>query len=203
MSKENDSIYVVEGQYVRKGKGNSWFEATVVTKNHPDAIEFKPLIQKNKSIPEYYVATCGKYYSTKRGGRILDYTRKRRKQGKNYLVPLAFNYSVESDFFDDYAYTSQSNSKQGKLKNNNINPNCRYHRGVKETWEPLETHCFEVGISPTEWKNLSENCKKVLRASIYVDHLDEDTSNNNISNLKWCTPKENSSHRKDRNKSDS
>ena len=191
---EVNSIYAIEGKYVRKGVGNSWFEATIVTKDHPDAIEFKPLIQKNKIIPKYYVATCGKYLSTKRGVRILDYTRKRRKQSKNYLVPLAFNYSVEVDFFDDYAYTAQSNSQQGKLKKN-INPNCRYHRGVKETWEPLETHSYEIGITANEWSLLSEDCKKVLRSSIYVDHIDNDTSNNNITNLKWCTPKENSQHR--------
>ncbi len=175
---------LIEGKYVNRGRCNTYFEATIVTSGGD---EFKPLMSQGVVLPDYYVSDDGRYASTKRGGiRILDYTRKRKKQSKNYRPALAFNVSLPQGFFKDYDYTTNTSSK-------NLNVNIRYHRGVMETWKPIDKY---PPIPKEDWDVTPESAKGFIRSSAYVDHIDGDTSNNHIDNLRWCTPKENSKERK-------
>ena len=174
---------LIEGQHIIRGRCNTYFEATIVQSGGD---EFKPLMSQGVEIPDYYVSSDGRYASTKRGIRILDYTRKRNKQTKNYKKPLAFNVSLPQGFFKDYDYTTNTTSK-------NLNVNIRYHRGVIETWKPIDEF---PPIPKEDWDNSPESMKQFARESAYVDHIDGDTSNNHVDNLRWCTPKQNSKQRK-------
>ena len=183
---------IVEGNYVNRGKGNTYFEATIVATGGD---EFLPLMSQGVVLPDYYVSADGRYASTKRGLRILDYTRKQnidhpnRVSGKKktyYKRPLAFNVSLPQGFFKDYDYTTNTSSK-------NINVNVRYHRGVIETWKPIDEY---PPIPKEDWDVMPESGKEWMRESVYVDHIDGDTSNNHMDNLRWCTPKQNSNYRK-------
>ncbi len=185
---------LIEGKYERRGKGNSWFKATIV---ETGGDEFKPLVQKGVVYPDYYVSADGRYASTKRGLRILDYTREQKIDHPNrvtgnkenyYKKPLAFNASLPQGFFKDYDYTTNTSSK-------NLNVNVGYHRGVIETWKPIDKY---PPIPKEDWKVLPELAKKFIRKSAQVDHIDGDTSNNHVSNLRWVTPEQNSHYRKNR-----
>ena len=174
---------LIEGDFVNRGRGNTYFEATIVEKGGD---LFQPLMSQGVVLPDYYVSADGRYASTKRGIRILDYTRKQYNQGKNYKKPLAFNVSLPQGFFKDYDYTTNTSS-------NNLNVNVRYHRGVIETWKPIDDY---PPIPKEDWDVTPDSAKEFIRESAYVDHIDGDTSNNHIDNLRWCTPKQNSRERK-------
>ena len=198
---ENDSLWVIEGEYVDRGRGNSWFEATIVSEANPDAVEFFPLVTQQVVLPKYYVSAEGKYLSLKRKTpKILDYTREQmvEERGVNgtYKRPLAFNASVPIGFMPDYDYVAKTNG-QGDVSKNHANLNIRYHRGVKETLEPLTQYYWELGIPKEEWES-SPTMAKIIMECAYVDHKNAITSDNNITNIKWKTPKGNSSHRKNR-----
>ena len=175
---------LIEGQHINRGRCNTYFEATIVQSGGD---EFKPLMSQGVEIPDYYVSADGRFASTKRGIQILDYTRKRNNQTKNYKKPLAFNASLPQGFFNDYDYTTNTSSK-------NLNVNIRYHRGVIETWKPIDK--YPPDRLKDCWKDIPEEAKQWIRESAYVDHIDDDTSNNHIDNLRWCTPKQNSKQRK-------
>ena len=175
---------LIEGQHISRGRCNTYFEATIVQSGGD---EFKPLMSQGVEIPDYYVSADGRFASTKRGIQILDYTRKRNNQTKNYKKPLAFNASLPQGFFNDYDYTTNTSSK-------NLNVNIRYHRGVIETWKPIDK--YPPDRLKDCWKDIPEEAKQWIRESAYVDHIDGDTSNNHIDNLRWCTPKQNSKQRK-------
>ena len=54
------------------------------------------------------------------------------------------------------------------------------------------------GIWGEDWDKTPETAKQFIKDSAYVDHIDGDTSNNHVSNLRWCSPLQNSSYRKNR-----
>tara|TARA_A100000164_G_C21538205_1_gene599223 strand:+ start:104 stop:622 length:519 start_codon:yes stop_codon:yes gene_type:complete len=164
-------------------------------------IEFKPLIHKGREIPDYYVSKCGKIISNKQTKgkglpKLLDNTRKQlvEERGVNgkYARPLAVNLSVPIGFFPEYDYVASTNGA-GQVSKKHSKVNIRYHRAVKETWEPIDKY---PPVSKEDWDKSPESMKQFVRESAYVDHIDADTSNNHINNLRWTSPLGNSSQRK-------
>ena len=200
-NKVNENLWVIEGEYSNRGTGNNFFHATIVEEGHPDAVEYIPLTRHGVVWPGYYVCDQGKYLSMKFGKstqfpRILDYTRKQQlKEGSNYLTPLQFNMAIPNatakQLMPDFKFTPQSCSRTGKLKNN-VNIGVPYHRGVKETFHPLDDGYYsELGIPKEEWE-AAPIMRQIVKEAVFVDHVDTVTSNNNITNLRWTTPRGNS-----------
>ena len=172
-----------------------------------DGIKFKPLIHKQRHIPGYYISECAKILSTKRTKngppKIMDYKRKQRLDhpgrgagGQTYKRPMAVNLSVEvsSGLFPEYDYVMSTNG-QGQVSTKHSKVNVRYHRAVMETWRPINEF---PPIPKEDWDKTPESAKQFIRDSAYVDHRDSNTSNNHVDNLRWCTPLQNSSYRKNR-----
>ena len=166
-------------------------------------IEFKPLIHKRRVIPDYYVSMCAKILSNKQTKikgipKLLDYTRKQlvEERGVNgrYARTLAVNLSVPVGFFPEYDYVASTNGR-GQVSTKHSKINVRYHRAVMETWRPIDEF---PPIPKEDWDKTPESAKQFIRDSAYVDHIDADTSNNHVDNLRWVTPLENSNHRKNR-----
>ena len=169
-----------------------------------NGIQFKPLMHKLRQVPGYYISECAKILSTKRtknaSPKIMDYKRKQcvdhpgQKTGnkKYYLRPLAVNLSVEKGFFPEYDYVMSTNG-QGQVSKKHCKVNVRYHRAVLESWKPIDKY---PPIPKEDWDKTPETAKQFIRDSAYVDHIDGDTSNNHISNLRWVTPLQNSNYRK-------
>jgi len=173
-----------------------------------DNIEFKPLMHKQRHIPGYYISECAKILSTKQTKtkgvpKLMDYKRKQvvdhpnRLSGnkKNYYKrPMAVNLSVDvsKGLFPEYNYVMSTNG-QGQVSTKHAKVNVRYHRAVLESWKPIDDF---PPIPKEDWSATPESAKQFIRDSAYVDHIDGDTSNNHVSNLRWVTPLQNSNYRK-------
>ena len=183
--------------------------ALIVPEGTTGASEFKPLRHKGKLHDDvgYYVS---------RDGRILSIS-KRHKNRKpvimspkrsqsidkwtsnngNYMKPPAVNLSIPVGYYEDYEYTA-STTGGGYVSKNITKPNVRFHRVAIETWKPFEEWCHEADppIDLEVWKDAHPQLKKWILECYYVDHMDDDTSNACVDNLRYCTPPRNSNYRK-------
>jgi len=152
--------------------------------------EFKPLVRFGKMIPGYYVAKDGRGILGKKG-KILSVW----KDTKGYPTS---SVSIRSDFFSDYTYKTQQKGKNISLKLN-------LHRAVIETWNPIDENPPES--LKEEWNQvitpemvgqprIPQSYKKWVEDTAFVDHIDSDITNNDLTNLRWVIPKDNESNRK-------
>ena len=132
-----------------------------------DSIEFKPLIHKQRHIPDYYISECAKILSTKRtkngSPKIMDYKRKQRVDHPDrlsgnkktyYKKPMAVNLSVEvsQGLFPEYNYVMSTNG-QGQVSTKHTKVNVRYHRAVMESWRPMDKF---PPIPKEDWDGIEE-----------------------------------------------
>ena len=110
-------------------------------------IEFKPLMHKQRHIPDYYISECAKILSlkqtkTKGAPKLMDYKRKQvvdhpnRLSGNKktyYKRPMAVNLSVDisKELFSEYSYVMSTNGA-GQVSTKHAKINVRYHRAVLE-----------------------------------------------------------------------
>ena len=146
-----------------------------------DSIEFKPLMHKQRHIPDYYISECAKILSTKRtkncSPKIMDHKRKQvvdhpnRLSGNKktyYKRPMAVNLSVEisQGLFPEYNYVMSTNG-QGQVSTKHAKINVRYHRAVLESWKPIDEF---PPIPKEDWDKTPESAKQFIRAVSYT-HL--------------------------------
>ena len=176
--------------------------AIIVTEGTEGASEFKPLKHKGKLHDDvgYYVSCDGRILSIKRkNGKPLIISPKRsqnldKSDSINYMKPPAVNLSVPIGYYEDYEYTLNTTGVSF------MKPNVRFHRVAIETWKPFEQWCHEADppIDLEVWKNAHPQLKEFILESYYVDHIDADTSNSHVDNLRYCTPIRNSNYRKEK-----
>ena len=171
--------------------------------------EFRPVTKFGVVIPDYFVSRDGRVLSSKTSKpKILNpkyeiIEGNPNAPGGGYKVPHSIGLRVRKDMFPDYTYnTSQQNlnvpgSKYYKRLTKDPTKTTiylKYHRAVMEAWKPIDEY-------PPErlkdcWEDIPEEAKQWIRESAIIDHIDGDTFNNHVDNLRWVTPKENSHHRK-------
>ena len=181
--------------------------ALIVPEGTTGASEFKPMRHKQKLHDDVG------YYSS-RDGRILSISKKRNRKPlilspdralihdhnspmSGYMRPPAVNLSVPVGYYEDYEYCA-STTGGGYVSKTVTKPNIRFHRVAIETWKPFEEWCHEADppIPLEDWYKTPESVKKFVLESYYVDHIDDDTSNAHVDNLRYCTPPRNSNYRK-------
>ena len=183
--------------------------AMIVPEGTDGASEFKPMSHKQKLHDDvgYYVSRDGRILSISvrhknRKPLILSPKRsqsldKWTSNNGNYVKPPAVNLSIPVGYYEDYEYTP-STSGGGYVSKNITKPNVRFHRVAIETWKPFEEWCHEADppIDLEVWKDAHPQLKKWILECYYVDHMDDDTSNACVDNLRYCTPPRNSNYRK-------
>ena len=90
--------------------------------------------------------------------------------------------------YDNYAVSGYGNVKN--IKNNQLIKQFERKDGYMQVslWNCGKGHSFKVHRLIAEYF-LPKNPEK-----LYVNHIDGNKKNNNISNLEWCTPSENNYH---------
>jgi hypothetical protein len=168
--------------------------------------EFKPIKKFGIEVPDYFVSKDGRVLSTKTSKwKILNPTHDSYEKGYNvpHNVQLRVSKKETPELFEEYNY----NSSQQKLqcdpdspyyKRLTKDPNLtsiqvKYHRAVMEAWKPIDEY---PPIPKEDWDKCPESAKQFMRESAIIDHIDSDTRNNHVDNLRWTTPKGNSPHRK-------
>tara|TARA_B100000287_G_C20382295_1_gene682120 strand:- start:81 stop:731 length:651 start_codon:yes stop_codon:yes gene_type:complete len=185
--------------------------ALIVPEGTPGACEFKPMRHKQKLHDDqgYYISSDGRILSisvrvknrkpvilSPKRSRILD---KWNAQSGYYIKPPAVNISVPVGYYDDYEYTAATTG-DGYVSKNIVKPNVRFHKVTIETWKPFEQWCHQADppIPLEDWDKTPASVKKFVLESYYVDHIDADTSNSHVDNLRYCTPIRNSNYRKEK-----
>ena len=182
--------------------------ALIVPEGTDGASEFKPMRHKQKLHDDvgYYSSYDGRILSISKGKKnrkplILSPNRAlihdHNSPMSGYMRPPAVNLSVPVGYYEDYEYTA-STTGGGYVSKNVTKPNVRFHRVAMETWKPFEEWCHEADppIPLEDWDKTPESVKKFVLESYYVDHIDDDTSNAHVDNLRYCTPPRNSNYRK-------
>ena len=182
--------------------------ALIVSEGTPGASEFKPMSHKQKLHDDqgYYVSRDGRILSisVRRNRKPVIISPKRAQSldkwtsnNGNYVKPPAVNLSIPIGYYEDYVYTA-STTGDGYVSKNITKPNVRFHRVAIETWKPFEEWCHEADppIPLEDWDKTPESVKKFVLESYYVDHMDDNTSNAHVDNLRYCTPPRNSNYRK-------
>jgi len=160
--------------------------------------EFRPIRKYGKVIPNYFVSKDGRVYSTRTSKpKILNPTYDTIQQG--YKVPRIIGLRVSRkecpDLFDNYDYNIsqqrlQCDPTSKYYKRLTKDPdlttiNVKYHRAVIEAWKPIDEN---PPIPKEDWDNTPESAKQFIRECAIIDHIDSDTRNNHVDNLRWTTP---------------
>ena len=156
--------------------------------------EWRPVKRWRMVIPGYYVNKKGEVISTKgKQPKFLKPTVNKCKRKGNWenkiLESLQYTLMVPKDFFPDYTPKPRRDLKNART----VCIRASVHKTVMEVWKPIEDN---PPIPVEDWNECPETAKQFIIDCAIIDHLDDDPANNHVDNLRWCTPKENSSWRK-------
>ena len=168
--------------------------------------EFRPITKYGIEVPDYFISKDGRVLSTKTSKhKILNPTYETFREG--YKVPhiagLRVSRKQNPELFEEYNYHSSQQKLQCDpdspyYKRLTKNPDLttitvKYHRAVMEAWKPIDDH---PPIPKKDWDECPESAKQFMRDAAIIDHIDNDTRNNHVDNLRWTTNKDNNSDRK-------
>ena len=136
--------------------------------------EFKQIIRFGKKIPNYSISKDGRVYSHKRN--LIKKPTIRKRNGK--VTDVSTSIPIPQELFDGiYNYR-----KYGAGLNVYELP-LPIHRGVMETWRPIDE--YPPDRLKDDWDNAPESFKQWVRETAYIDHIDDDPTNNNLA---MCPP---------------
>tara|TARA_Y100000401_G_C8232309_1_gene178722 strand:- start:49 stop:561 length:513 start_codon:yes stop_codon:yes gene_type:complete len=155
--------------------------------------EWRPVKRWGLVIPQYYVNKKGEVLSTK--GKQPKFLKPTVNKGKRWykeskvLESLQYTFMVPKDFFPDYTPKTRRDTKNART----VCIRASVHKTVMEVWKPIQKN---PPIPMEDWNKCPETAKQFMIDCAIIDHIDDNPANNNVDNLRWCTPKENSSWRK-------
>ena len=167
-----------------------------VSLEHLDTTIWRPVEKFGIVIPDYYINKKAQIYSYKSHSFLKPsiawhVSQKNVRTVKN----LQYTLSCDTDLFKDYNYSIKS-SVRGGNKIDKALVRLKAHIGCKSIWEPIDDYIHELGITKEDWVATPETVRQIVRENAIIDHRDDDPTNNDITNLKWSTQKENSVYRK-------
>ncbi len=148
--------------------------------------KFKQVIKFGIPIPDYYIAEDGTPLSTRtKAGKILK--KSPRSKGtdhkKNTHVYPRMNCTVAEDWGPDHFQYYKDNQGARHIT-------VDLHRAVMDVWRPIDK--YPPDRLAADWDKAPESFKQWVRETVVVDHIDDDTMNCDVTNLRYCTPRQNS-----------
>jgi hypothetical protein len=166
--------------------------------DYTDVEQWTPVVFRYKVIPNYFVSSWGRVRGP--SGKLLnrrpfpalpigyksiqnnfpfpyDYI---KSGGFVDIQCLKVDVTIPRSLFEDYEYTSRGvttvkiTSTVHKLVMNAFKPHDQYPVLEKEVWD-----------------NTPKEAKQIINETVIIDHLDNNPTNNHISNLAYVTPREN------------
>ena len=155
--------------------------------------EFKPLRKYGKIIPRYFVSKDGKIVSRRTSNeKVLNpYFYKTGLKYGNVVVSIDEDDHKElfpNDTHDYYV------GGTGIRKKKSISRSIYIHQAVMWSWKPIDEY---PPVPMGEWEQTPESVKDIVRKSICIDHIDGDSSNNHIDNLRYTSQAGNNCWRKE------
>jgi hypothetical protein len=109
-----------------------------------------------------------------------------RKDGSKRLRAMSVTLSIPKNYYN-YDH-------RGRGKKSSSAISIDIHRIVMETYKSIDKNPPEMVAEC--WEQIPEPAKEWIRRTAYVDHIDNDPTNNNVDNLRWVMPIENEPNRK-------
>ena len=153
--------------------------------------EFKHIIQRGKILPYYLISNDGRIYSIRSNKfkKTTVRTRPKRSGKGNYVMDVSTSIPIPRDLFEDYEYRTYGNQLTNK---STVEFPMRIHKAVMETWRPIDE--YPPDSLKDDWDKAPESFKQWVRETAYIDHIDDDPTNNHIDNLRWVTPRQNANY---------
>lgn len=187
-------------------------------------VKFRPIQRFGKTIPNYFISEAGEPWSTKTsaagkpltpcgrgtyskiGNKPTDSNHPNWLKAKKAYSAGAkatadgaprkayprINCLLPKDWSDDnyeYHYNKGANSRQMTLD---------IHKAVMDTWRPIDE--YPPDQLKETWNDVPEVWRQWVRDTVIIDHIDGDTWNSNVENLRYCTPRDNNPWIKEHNK---
>lgn len=158
--------------------------------------EIRPVIVDGFEIPGYFVSNTGKVWTAFKPRRIgnrlhggyisehrVEMTPTPKYNTDGSIACLYVKLSHQNGLFE-YDYASDKRSKTTSRRKVFV------HQLVMNAFSPIMENPPER-LQPY-WNDLPDDVKKWIAEAVYVNHKDHNPENNNLSNLEYCTPRENS-----------
>jgi hypothetical protein len=171
--------------------------------DYTDVEQWTPVVFRYKVIPNYFVSSWGRVRGP--SGKLLnrrpfpalpigyksiqnnfpfpyDYI---NKSCGVYVQCLKVDFTLDKDLFEDYNYRSPD-PKTGK--GTRMKATSTVHKLVMNSFKPHDQYPV---LEKEVWDNTPEEAKHIINEMVIIDHLDDNPTNNHISNLAYVTPREN------------
>ena len=155
------------------------------------------------------------WYSISDQGNLVTHLKKVRMKGshggsktvldKNYRKPCDFGYGkrrgkygdfnilLPPDFFDDTRYGGRTYCREERNpKNVRILKRSMAHQLVMGAHRPFDK--FPPEKLAKCWDDLPIEAKHVIKDCMFINHIDNDPTNNSVTNLEYVTPYQNIRH---------
>ena len=168
-----------------------------------DGVLFKPLIDMEIVVPNFFVSKCAKIIEIKKNGKIIylkhqEWYRGKKEHGEFKGMRVEFSTDIQPYLDNGHQYSSYD--KFGKR----VRRKLYVHTAVLQSWDPYRPYLEQMLLDgiPEEVKEQALSWPGIMNLidlavkNCMIDHIDDNPRNNNIDNLRYSNLRDNANHRK-------